>query len=89
MQVNLNNFVGQIARTDVKPKTPPESKAVLDRADFNSAADLNRSLQNLPDVRVEEVDRASKLVQDVNYPPPYAMLRIARLLAINLDSASE
>jgi len=89
MHVNPNNFVGQIAGTDVKPQTSPESKAVLDRADFNSAANLNRSLQNLPDVRAEEVDRASKLVQDVNYPPPYAMLRIARLLAINLGPDSE
>ena len=89
MHVNPNNFVGQIARTDVKLQTPPESKAVLDRADFNSAANLNRSLQNLPDVRAEEVDRASKLVQDINYPPPYAMLRIARLLAINLGPDSE
>jgi hypothetical protein len=89
MHVNPNNFIGQIARTDVKPQTPPESKAVLDRADFNRAADLNRSLQKLPDVRAEEVDRARKLVEDVNYPPPYAMLRIARLLAINLDADSE
>ena len=89
MHVNPNNFVGQIARTDVKPQTPPESKAVLDRADFNRAADLNRSLQDLPDVRSEEVDRAKRLVEDANYPPPYAMLRIARLLAINLSSASE
>ena len=89
MHVNPNNFVGQIARADVKPQTPPESKAVLDRADFNRAADLNRSLQDLPDVRFEEVERAKKLVQDVNYPPPYAMLRLARLLAIHLDSDSE
>jgi hypothetical protein len=62
---------------------------LLDRADFNRAADLNRSLQDLPDVRSEEVERAKKLVQDVNYPPPYAMLRLARLLAIHLDSDSE
>jgi hypothetical protein len=89
MHINPNNFVGQIARTDVKPQTPLESKAVLDRADFNRAANLNRSLQELPDVRLEEVERAKKLVQDVNYPPPYAMLRLARLLAIHLDSDSE
>jgi len=37
----------------------------------------------------EEVERAKRLVQDVNYPPPYAMLRLAPLLAIHLDSESE
>ena len=89
MHVNPNNFVGQIARTDVKPQTPHESKALLDRADFNRAADLNRSLQDLPEVRSEEIERAKRLVEDANYPPPYAMLRIARLLAINLSSDSE
>ena len=30
-----------------------------------------------------------RLHQDVNYPPPYAMLRIARLLAINLGPENE
>ena len=65
----------------------PSSEA--DTADFSQIADLNRKLQAIPDTRSEEVERGKELIQQPAYPPPYAIIRLARLLAIDLHSETD
>ncbi len=43
------------------------------------------ALTRVPDVREEKVARAKRLVENFNYPPPENIIRIAHLLAINLN----
>ena len=89
MQVNPNNSSGEVRRTDPYRPSLPAAKIDQYQTDFRHVAALNSALQDVPPVRIEEVERAKKLVQDANYPPPYALLRIARLLAMHWSEGHE
>jgi hypothetical protein len=55
-----------------------------DIAEFTQEAELNSKLRALPDVRDEEIQRGKVLVEEPAYPPGYMILRLARLLAVEL-----
>jgi hypothetical protein len=92
MQVNPNSNAAEAPRAEPKSTSLPEVRigrdeplVGRDEARFTSVSALNNALDDLPQVRTEEIERAKKLVQSANYPPPYAIVRIARLLAMNWD----
>jgi hypothetical protein len=89
MQVNPNNSSGEVSRTEPYRLSLPATKVEHQQTDFTHVAALNNALQDVPPVRIEEVERAKKLIQDANYPPPYALVRIAHLLAMNWSDESE
>lgn len=80
MQVNTNSVrlaaTEKVATDSVKP--PPTQPA---QTDFQSSASLDAALKGTPEVRREEVERASRLVDTKNYPPPELINRLSRLLA--------
>ena len=89
MRIDSNSIAGQVAQTSVKPPAKTDTRQPADRAEFLQATALNSALAEAPTVRAAEVARAKELVKDPGYPPPYAITRIARLLAIHLKSDDE
>ena len=89
MQVNPNSSSGEVGRAELYRPSLPAIKIGHDQTEFTQATALNNALQDVPPVRSEEVERAKKLVQDASYPPPYALVRIARLLAMHWSDGSE
>lgn len=86
MRIDPNPNVGQVAQASVKPSAQVSAGSAADRTEFDQATALNQALAQTPSVRADEVARAKELVKDSGYPPPYALTRIARLLAIHLQS---
>jgi hypothetical protein len=89
MQVNPNNSPGEVNRVEPYRPSLPAAKLEREQTGFTQVAALNNALQNVPPLRTEEVERAKKLIQDANYPPPYALVRIACLLAMHWSDESE
>ena len=89
MRIEPNSNAGQVAPTSIRASAKAAAQVPADRAEFDHASALNAALAATPSVRAEEVARAKELVKDPGYPPPYAIARIARLLAINLPSDTE
>ena len=83
MQINTNS---------VRPPTvvTNQAEAVKTRVrqerapDFAESAALDNAMHETPDVRQEEVERAARLVENENYPPPEMLDRLSKLLADNL-----
>ncbi len=82
MQVNANPNVS--ATTKMNGQRPPPPTARVDKAVFLETDALNQSLQQVPDVRQDAVDRARTLVQDSQYPPLSVLQDIAALLSEHL-----
>ena len=89
MRIDPNSIAGQVAQTSVKPPSKTDTRHQADRAEFEQASALNSALAEAPTVRADEVTRAKELVKDSGYPPPYALTRIARLLAMHLKFDDE
>ena len=89
MRINPNSLAGHVAQTSVKPPAKIDTRHQADRTEFEQASALNSALAEAPTVRADEVARAKELVKDSGYPPPYALTRIARLLAIHMKSDDE
>lgn len=83
MQVSPNNSSGPVSRTYWKSFPPAPGGHGVDTAQFDRATALNRALEDTPDLRPAEVERARGLIGDVSYPPPETIKRIASLLALN------
>lgn len=58
-------------------------------ANFGRVDALNRRLASTPDSRAARVEAAKQQVSLADYPPPEALDRIARLLAMNLVQETE
>lgn len=85
MQVNSSHHSDPVGRTEMYRKTREAiSRGATDGASFEQSAQLEQALQSSPDVRAEVVEKARKLIEDTNYPPPEAINRIANLLAMKL-----
>ncbi|MBL9168321.1 MAG: hypothetical protein JNN07_11315 [Verrucomicrobiales bacterium] len=65
----------------MSPEPTKTTKAPQSEPHFESAAALDQALKAEPDVRQEEVERATRLVETKNYPPPELINRLSRLLA--------
>jgi hypothetical protein len=83
MEINLNPQVeslpqmstGQIRRRAVPP--------AANDTQFNQSQALESRLNSEPDIRVDKVARATRLLSDGSYPPPVTIRKIATLLAAN------
>jgi hypothetical protein len=68
---------------------PAQTVGERDSAEFPQTAELSRRLHALSDVRNGAVERGKELSHQSLYPPPYAIIRLARLLAMNLNLGNE
>jgi hypothetical protein len=83
MDVNASSRITAAAGAAHQP--PPRSLGrARERASFGQADALNQQLAQTPDSRPAAVEKARNQVHLAQYPPPEAVDRIARLLAINL-----
>ena len=81
MQVNNTNLYRSalVAQTN-HHQTKTQAKA--ERApEFSEANELESALHESPEIRPEVVQRAAKLIESNNYPPPEMIRRLARLFA--------
>ena len=65
------------------------AQAAQDEVAFENSRALTTALQNTPESREDAVQRATKLVSDVHYPPPETIRKISHLLAIQINSEGD
>lgn len=88
MQVHLNNNANPVAPSGPpKPASRVASNSQTEETQFEASRALNGSLDQLPEIRPEVVERAKRLLQDSNYPPAEAIRKISSLLAMNLSES--
>jgi hypothetical protein len=84
MNVSSNYASGPLARAVWKHAAAGAASTpgpAGDAANFAHAAALDRALQDTPDVRTNEVERARELINDPAYPSRAINRRVATLLA--------
>jgi hypothetical protein len=85
MEVRFNADGARVAAVPANKPAERPSKVAEDKAVFAEAAALERALEDTPDVRVEEVERAQRAVGEPDYPPRETLRKIANLLAIEFS----
>ena len=86
MEINFNTNIDSVNRTNGFTPRGREVRPVNAQVSFENANALNQALDNIPDVRSEEVKRAQDLLLgSVPYPPAATVAEIAHLLALNLE----
>jgi hypothetical protein len=89
MDVELNlNRVGPVSPPQAPPRTR-EAGEVADKTEFSGSEALTQALDQVPDARPGQVERARQLVGSVKYPPDETLSRIATLLAMHLTQGNE
>jgi hypothetical protein len=86
MDVKLNTNIDIVRYGQTNPAKTRPAPLATDTAQFDGSEKLDRALQAAPDVRPEAVERAQRLIGDVEYPPRETIRRIAVLLAMHLDN---
>lgn len=86
MEINTNLNAGAAGRIGPSRPPAPPAKVVTDEAVFSQSSALSDALNSLPAARVEAVERARNLVEDVHYPPQETIHRISNLLAMHLSA---
>lgn len=86
MQIQTNT-VRLAGSTGVNPETVRALKPPVEEATFSATASLNAALKAAPEVRQAEIERATKLVETGNYPPPELINRLAKLLADEISQS--
>jgi hypothetical protein len=89
MQVNPNYNMAAVPNVGVKPAGVRGSEPAREDTSFTETTALNQALGSVPDSRQDQVERARQLIDDVNYPPPEGINKIAHLLALNFAAESE
>jgi hypothetical protein len=87
MEIKLSTESVNVARAGDCPPKQTRPATAEGAASFQQSAALEQRLNQLPDVRAEEVERGQKLVSLTQYPPIEMMDKIARLLAVSFDNA--
>ena len=84
IRISPNHGSGPVSRiwSQSPPAAPVANRA--DSARFDGAAALDRALADTPDRRVDQVERARRLLGEAGYPPAETIRRIASLLATKL-----
>ena len=85
MEIKLNTNLDSVAR--VQPTPSNASRAIERKSDmpaFENSKALEAQLANLPDVRLDKLERALNLIGQPNYPPVQTMNGLAALLAAHL-----
>lgn len=60
-------------------KVPPRP---TDSVSLARSEKLQEAYDKIPDVRAEKLARGKEIMSDTTYPPPEALMRLSRLLAI-------
>lgn len=86
MEIHLNSNIGRTqdsAPTPVRPNQsePKDSSPV----NFEKSSELNRMIAGEQDARPELVENGKLLAAQESYPPEKTIVRIANLLAANLE----
>jgi hypothetical protein len=88
MEISLNSELPAVGRSTGAASTGKRNSVQNPDtvSSFEQTHALNRSLDDLPMVRAEAVERGKSLVASEHYPPQEIQQRIARLLAVNLEN---
>jgi len=89
MQINPNSQVRPVFRMVAHPPAVQKVGAETGPVEFSQVTALNEALQQAPNARAEQINRARKLVGEVDYPPRETMRSIAQLLAIGIDGEAD
>jgi len=84
MEIKLNTHLDSVAR--VKPTPSNASRAIERKSDmpaFENSKALEAQLANLPDVRLDKLERALNLIGKPSYPPQETIQGLATLLAVH------
>ena len=84
MEINPASSIQSVARASTPPVAAPTTQTPRYQAAFDHATALDRELAEAPDVRTDLVEKAESLTSLSSYPPPEILVRVARLLAINM-----
>ena len=84
MQINTN-IIRLPATTGIGPDQTKVAPQSHQQTEFTATNSLNEALRQTPDVRQAEIQRATRLVEQGNYPPPELISRLSRLLADELS----
>lgn len=85
MEVNPNHRTGGLQPTSAPRTTPRRTETASEAVSFEGKAAIDRALRDVPDKRVEMIERAQRLVGDPTYPPRETLRSLAHLLAMNLS----
>jgi hypothetical protein len=88
MEIKFTTIPGISVRGLEQPRPVRQLEQAGDEAEFNQVKALDRALEEIPDVRTEEMLRAKDLFASVQYPPIQLIHRISRLLAKEWDQAA-
>ena len=84
MQINPNSGPAPVSGVDTAAKTVKRVTTESDSASFSHVDELEKSMRDQEDMRVEVVKKAAALVIQDHYPPAETMRRFASLLAIKI-----
>lgn len=82
MEIKLDVNTPKVQAVNGPQPAARSAKAAEPKVEFSNAAALDRALKATPDVRSEEVERARKLVNDTNWPPPETIQKLSTLFAM-------
>jgi hypothetical protein len=83
MEIQPNLNAGKVNPLPADRPVVRRSEPKADEVVFSGAAALEAATQEVPEVRVERVQEAARLVGDATYPPEEVMQRMAHLLAMH------
>lgn len=87
MEIHFNHSVDRAAGTPRPVAKPAENPpAESNPIDFSKSAEIEQMVAQGEDLRPHVVERATVLAAQASYPPQETILRIASLLAANLES---
>ena len=87
MDVRIESNIDKIQGYSIGKKPPKKVAPTVDSAQFDHAANLNRSFAATTEIRPEAVDRAKKLIADSAYPPKETLWKTASVLSANINAA--
>lgn len=88
MHIEPNSGLGALPWSSSFPPTREREETPVDSVNFSEAGALGEALRAEPETRPEVVERARKLIGQVNWPPDEAIQQLAELLAIRMHPES-
>lgn len=89
MELNLDTRYLGVNRVVSQPRPQLTVKASRSDLSFSNSEALQNALRQVPDVREEEVARATRLVNDPQYPSPEITKKLATVLAKHLQDSQD
>lgn len=86
MEIQPNPNTGAVSNPLTSRNTARPRKPSPEEVSFAATSNVDRTLRDLPAIRVEVVERAQKLVGDPTYPPRETIHQLSELLALRLPT---